>query len=150
MNLQVCRGWDEQYLVGDTLVDGEHKRIIEKTCSFARVVEVGAISYREALDMAREVLFHINTHFQHEELLLELYNADSADIELHKKEHAKLRVMFLAAVEEIREQEDFRKACIIMVNDLYELIANHIATVDKETLSPCITTHDKFHHQYAY
>ena len=149
MLIKACQ-WDDVFLVGDLLVDGEHRRLIEMTCSFARLVDVGAISYREAMNLAREVMFHVTTHFQHEELLLELYNASSIDIELHKREHTKLKIILGAAVEDVREQEGllFREACISLCNNLFEFITDHIATVDKETLRPCIAAHSKSH-QFA-
>ena len=141
MLIKACQEWDDSYLVGDLLVDGEHKRLVEMTCTFGNLILAEALSYREALKIVREVLFHITTHFQHEELLLELYNACIADIELHKKEHAKLKVILYSAAENVREQQGiaFKEACVDLANNLYELVTNHIATVDKETLGPCST-----------
>ena len=149
MTLKVCQDWGDQYIVGDTLVDSEHKRIIEMACSFAKLIEADALSYREALNTVREVIFHITTHFQHEELLLELYNADAADIERHKREHIKLKAILQAAIDDIRDQKTipFKDACIALANDLYDLVADHITTVDKETLQPCISAHDKVYHR---
>lgn len=149
MTLKVCQNWGDQYLVGDILVDSEHKRIVEMACTFAKLIEADALSYRDALNTIREVIFYTTTHFQHEELLLELYNADAADIELHKKEHTKLKAIFQAAVDDVRDQKTipFKDACITLANDLYDLIADHITTVDKEMLQPCISAHDKAHHR---
>lgn len=143
--LKACQEWDDRYLVGDLLVDGEHKRLIEMSCAFGRLIEVNALSYREALKIVREVLFHVTTHFQHEELLLQIYNADPEEIEMHKKEHTKLKIILCAAAEEVRDHQDctFKDACINLTNIIYELVTNHIATVDKETLEPCIRKHDR-------
>ena len=72
--MDLCKGWSDLYLVGDLLIDGEHKKIIEMTCTFKTLVEQNRIEYREALELAREVAYHITTHFQHEEFLLEKLN----------------------------------------------------------------------------
>jgi len=153
MLLKMCRELEVEYLIGDMLIDGEHKQIIDTACAFSEGIESGTLSYRDALNMLRVVLSHINTHFQHEELLLKLYNADSADIELHKREHVRLKIILTAAMENLREQEQedagFKEACITLAGNLYDLITNHILTVDKQTLLPCVTKQNKFYSLFA-
>ena len=144
--IRACQEWDGEFAVGDIIIDSEHKKIIEMACIFARLVESNALSFREALNMVREVVFHINMHFQHEEMLMDMYNADVAATNMHKQEHAKLKTIFSATIEKIREssQEELQTNYEELANELYDLVTDHIATVDRETLSPCIRAHDKY------
>jgi len=147
--VKVCQDWNEDYLVGDLLIDSEHKKIIEMACSFARLVETGEISYREALEMAREVANHISAHFTHEELLLNLYNTNIREIMAHKEEHAKFKALLSKSIESVRDAgqgQEFIDSCIELTNDLYDMITKHVASVDKETLSPCIKAHEHSYH----
>jgi hemerythrin-like metal-binding protein len=149
--VKVCQEWNDDYVIGDLLIDGEHKKIIEMACTFARLVESGNVSYRDALEMAREVANHISAHFSHEELLLTLYNTDIQEITHHKDEHAKFKAILSLSVDSVRDVgqgEEFIDACIDLTNKLYDMITEHIATVDKDTLAPCIAAHEYSYHRY--
>ena len=141
--LKFCE-WDDSFLVGDLIIDGEHKKICEVACAFGQLVESGEVSYREAMVMVREVMQHVNAHFAHEEMLLSIYNADPADLEEHQKEHLKLRLTLNRTLAEVRDQktESFQEACHRLLDELHDLIVDHIKTTDARTLRKCIHKHD--------
>lgn len=143
--MDLCDGWSDFYLVGDLLIDGEHKKIIEMTCTFKTFAEQNRLEYREALDLVREVMYHITTHFQHEEFLLDVYGGDPEGIKHHKEEHRRFYKILSSAIQEVQDQksQSFQDACLALIGDLHQLIADHIATVDKETLGPCLAEHSK-------
>lgn len=141
--LKFCQ-WDDSYIVGDLIIDGEHKKICEMACAFGQLVESGEVLYREAMVMVREVMQHVNAHFAHEEMLLSIYNADSTDLEEHRKEHLRLRATLNKALSEVRDQktETFQSACHRLLDELHDLIVDHIKTTDARTLRKCIHKHD--------
>jgi hemerythrin-like metal-binding protein len=141
--LKFCE-WDDTYLVGDLIIDGEHKKFCDMACAFGQLVEFGEVSYREAMTMVREVIQHVNAHFAHEEMLMSIYNADNADLEAHKREHHILRVTLNKALAEVRDQktETFQEACHVLLDELHDLIVDHIKTMDARTLQKCISSHN--------
>jgi len=143
MALKFCE-WKDEYLVGDLIIDGEHKKICETACAFGQLVESGTVYFREAMTMVREVVQHINAHFAHEEMLMSIYNADDVDLEEQKREHYKLRIAFNSILAEVRDQktETFQEACYALLDKLYDLIMDHIRTTDARTLQKCIYSHD--------
>jgi hemerythrin-like metal-binding protein len=141
--IKTCE-WNDSCLVGDLILDGEHKKICDMTRVFDQLVENGNISFREAMTMVREVMQHINAHFAHEEMLLSLYNADPNDLADHRKEHDHLRLTFNRTLAKVRDQktETFQDACIQLLEKLHELLADHIKTIDVRTLRNCINKYD--------
>ena len=142
--LKFCE-WNDEYLVGDLIIDGEHKKICETACAFGQLVEAGEVTYREAMTTVREVVQHVNAHSAHEEMLMSIYNADNVDLEEHKREHLKLRATLNKALAEVREQktETFQEACHMLLDELHELVIDHIKTMDARTLQKCIKAHDQ-------
>ena len=133
--IEFCE-WRDEYLTGDALIDGEHQRICEMACLFGRQVEAGTITYREAISVVREVMRHIVSHFIHEEILLTIYGISEQDIIKHKREHQRLRILFTAAADEIRDQrsDTFQQACLNLLNYLHMLITQHIQEEDVQLL----------------
>ena len=76
--------WQNSYLVGDALIDSEHKRLFEIARHAKEVVEP-SMRKQKVKDEVKNIYDYSKTHFKHEEEYME--HIQYPDIEDHKKEH---------------------------------------------------------------
>ena len=133
--------WGDDLLVGNLIIDGEHKFICELVVSFNTKLIDSTISYREALELAHNVVYHIYSHCAREEILMSLHNASLEDINLHRRIHAEDRVKLSNFLDKIRDQSatNINQACSQLIEQLYILVIEHIKTIDVPLLKKCLS-----------
>jgi len=77
--------WQDSYLVGDALIDSEHKRLFEIARHAKEVVEP-SMRKQKVKDEVKNIYDYSKTHFKHEEDYME--HIQYPGIEEHKKEHS--------------------------------------------------------------
>jgi hemerythrin len=129
MNENIIVEWDDRYLIGIPLIDGQHKELIRLTNSLYESCLQGDETARENFRAAiRESVEYVKFHFGAEEQILK--NVQYPEFALHKKEHEDFVKQVL---EEVKNFEEGRKFVPnTFVRFLRDWILTHIAMADKK------------------
>ncbi|MFW6370001.1 MAG: bacteriohemerythrin [Bacteroidota bacterium] len=119
--------WTDDFSVGVTRLDNQHKKLVELINELFDAMAVG--KGRDVLEeVIRELEKYIVIHFQSEERMMMINGFNG--LEEHKQEHAR----FIGKIKEFKEKfkSGDRKLTIEVVDFLKEWIINHIQGMDKK------------------
>lgn len=122
--------WKPEYSIGNLLLDGEHKQILDLLSAYLE----NRLSPQEAdWDFLRKILFdHVTIHFIHEETLMNLYSyAPEAKLK-HLEEHRLLKDLCVSQLGDPNARPLCKEATFGTANHLLKVFEDHIASLDKE------------------
>jgi NNP family nitrate/nitrite transporter-like MFS transporter len=119
--------WDDEFSVGVEAIDHQHTRMMRLINEIDEVIRQGG-TYEQFAPVLNDLIDYTNSHFAHEEKLLEKNH--SPNIDIHKKSHVRLR-------EELSAWKE--KAAKARPEDMNELMLflriwfpGHILNMDKK------------------
>jgi hemerythrin len=123
--------WKEQYSVGVSEIDKQHKRLFELGAQIYDLAKLndGFDHFDEIVDIIQELRDYTRYHFQSEEELMDKYQYPSA--RLHKLEH----FSFIRKLNDLDLQEiddDQNRAVIKLLDFVIDWIVNHITKSDHQ------------------
>ncbi len=121
--------FDETLVIGNEMIDGQHKELIDKINKLLDSCEVGndKLTAIKTLDYLAD---YTDFHFGEEEKLQE--SISYPGIEQHKKEHEKLRRVVEELHEMLEEQEGPTEAFVAQVQEnVINWLYNHIKGFDR-------------------
>ena len=121
--------WQDSYLIGDTLIDGEHKKLFEIARKAKEVVDP-SMRKQKIKDEVHSIYEYSKTHFKHEEEYMELIKFPG--LEEHKKEHLKIIEAMSEFIKKIASMsaKEFEKQLSYFIETL---MLGHILLNDKKT-----------------
>jgi len=119
--------WTDEFSVGVDTIDSEHKRMLVLINEIDEVIQQGG-AYEQFAPVLTDLIDHTNSHFAHEEKLLEENHCP--DLEVHKKSHVRLREELTRWQEKVAEAraEDMNEHMLF----LRIWFPGHILNVDKK------------------
>jgi len=135
--------WTDEFSVGVDTIDSEHKRmlvlineideVIQQGGAYEQFAEIDEViqqggAYEQFAPALTDLIDHTNSHFAHEEKLLEENHCP--DLEAHKKSHVRLREELTRWQEKVAEAraEDMNEHMLF----LRIWFPGHILNVDKK------------------
>ncbi|WP_195610231.1 bacteriohemerythrin [Mediterraneibacter glycyrrhizinilyticus] len=121
--------FDETLVIGNEMIDGQHKELIDKINKLLDSCEVGndKLTAIKTLDYLAD---YTDFHFGEEEKLQE--SISYPGIKQHKKEHEKLRRVVEELHEMLEEQEGPTEAFVAQVQEnVINWLYNHIKGFDR-------------------
>jgi len=120
--------WQDSYLIGNTLIDGEHKKLFEIARKAKEVVEP-SLKKQKIKDEVHSIYEYSKTHFKHEEEYMELIKFP--DLKEHKKEHIKIIEAMRDFIQKITSMStvEFEKQLSYFIETL---MLGHILLNDKK------------------
>ena len=132
--------WDDTLSTGNSLVDADHKRLIEMINHLFDAIERGTTSSKELNTIFDEIEAYTVYHFEREEALMHaecLSFKDAAEIEHHLQQHQN----FVSAIPKLKEKllrSSDKETAIGVVDFLAHWLLEHIIVEDL-TLRQCFT-----------
>jgi hemerythrin len=124
--------WDESFLTGLPLVDGQHKRLVDIVNDMGELsMSGGTVDPQELAAVTKEMLDYAETHFRDEEELMEKSGLDSRHISFHHAQHGSFfeeaRSLTAMGKEAFPEQAKTRE----LLQYLVDWLAYHILGIDQ-------------------
>jgi len=122
--------WQDSYLIGDTLIDNEHKKLFEIARKAKEVVEP-SMRKQKIKDEVRSIYEYSKTHFRHEEEYMDFIKFPA--LEEHKKDHMKIIEAMNDFIKKISSMSaiEFEKQLSYFIETL---MLGHILLNDKKTI----------------
>jgi len=122
--------WQDSYLIGDALIDSEHKKLFEIARKAKEVVEP-SMRKQKIKDGIRNIYEYSKTHFKHEEEYMSFIKFPA--IEEHKKAHLKIIEAMNNFIKKSSSMSaiEFEKQLSYFIETL---MLSHILINDKKTI----------------
>jgi hemerythrin len=82
--------WTENYSVGDPIIDGQHRQLIDTMNDLARLLEAGTPSFAEATQVFGRLAVYVLDHFTYEEQRMKNAAYPAESLARHQAIHADL------------------------------------------------------------
>jgi hemerythrin-like metal-binding protein len=119
-------GWDTSLETGDALIDAQHREVFEL---IAKLEVLPSDDPAVILDVAGQIMEHVDVHFSMEEDLMRRWSYPAADVEEHCEEHRSLKDRARSAVLDVRTGRVATTAP--MVEFLRTWLTDHIDDLDR-------------------
>jgi len=117
--------WSERLSVGDAVIDGQHRKLIEIVNRLAHSIESG-VTRLELDAVASELERYVIVHFRYEERKMEA--AGNPDLEGHQREHRQFIKKLAHLSDDLRSGSSF--AASTALRWLIDWYGNHVLLVD--------------------
>lgn len=123
--------WDPKFSIGYTIIDEQHKCLIELCSNLNKAILSQADSegiWRKSMtDALKSCVEYVKVHFSDEENLMKKYNYP--DYPAHKKRHDEFTMKVITTAGKFGTMD--RKEALKFVHFLYDWILSHVAHEDK-------------------
>jgi hemerythrin len=127
--------WDDKYSVGISIIDNEHKKLID-IMNKAIVLEQNSSDPEEIAEVLNEMNKYAHTHFASEEAYMIKFNYP--DYENHRKEHQAFSIETMAFFDKITNSN--RQLICEILEHLKSWLVNHVLGTDTKYIS-CFKEH---------
>ena len=121
--------WSDDFLVGNSTIDAQHKELVRLTNEFYAGVQMGGVIAKVYfLQTIKGAVQYVKTHFADEEALMK--KAEFPQYEEHKKQHEHFVAQVTQQVQAFEKEDNPDPAGFVKY--LMDWVLNHIAESDKK------------------
>jgi hemerythrin len=120
--------WSDGLLVGNELIDKQHRELIHRIGSFLNALESG-IGKEDIVKILEFLSEYVVEHFSNEEDLMMQYHYP--EYEMHRREHSKLELVLSVLKKKVEEKGVTVELVAQTHQTVYEWLKKHIHERDK-------------------